>query len=445
MINTSDKVQCYLLVPVIFAGFTALAALVTYQIILNPPDVFRSRSWLPYAAGAILAGTAFLTGVLIVRLLLKPVEKFVDQANTMMPEPEPEVRTVRRTAEDFSPFAQTLDRVTEVLSNVEAHALFPEIVAPSPSMRALLGVVLKIAPTDSTVLLQGESGTGKELVARAIHARSRRAAHPFVAINCAGIPEGLLESELFGYEKGAFTGAYARHTGKFEAAAGGTVLLDEIGDMPMLTQAKILRALQEREIERVGANQPIPIDIRVVAATNRDLQRMVAEGKFREDLYFRINVVSIRLPPLRERSEDIPLLAMHLLRQIKPGTTIAPMALAALVAHDWPGNVRELRNTIEAAAALADETIEPRHLGVAQGGVKSGWAGATAPGISMEKRTLDQQLDALEKGMILEALSRTDGIQVRAAELLGIKERSLWHRIAKHHIDVTAFREQKAD
>jgi transcriptional regulator with PAS, ATPase and Fis domain len=266
-----------------------------------------------------------------------------------------------------------------------------------------------------------------------------------VAINCAGIPESLLESELFGYEKGAFTGAYARHVGKFEAAAGGTVLLDEIGDMPLLTQAKILRALQEREIERIGANQPVPIDIRVVAATNRDLQRMVGEGTFREDLYFRIDVVSIRLPPLRERSEDIPLLAMHLLRQIKPGTTIAPLALAALVAHDWPGNVRELRNTIEAAAALADETIEPRHLGCAQVGAKSAWAGTTTPGISMERRSLDQQLNALEKGMILEALSRTDGIQVRAAELLGIKERSLWHRIAKHHIDVAAIREHKAD
>lgn len=448
MKDFSFKVQCYILVPVIFAGFTALAALLTYHLMRAPPALFAGQRWPLAASGAILIGTAFLTGILIIWLLLNPVERFVDHAQRMMPTTDPlppKVTPTRyRYDQTMTPISQTLNRVTEALDNVEARALFPEIVAPSPAMRAILGLVVKIAPTDSTALLQGESGTGKELVARAIHARSRRAAGAFVAINCAGIPDGLLESELFGYEKGAFTGAVGRKIGKFEAASGGTLFLDEIGDMPMVTQSKILRALQEREIERVGGGAPIPIDIRVIAATHRDLPRLVAENRFREDLYFRINVFSVFLPPLRDRREDIPLLTMHLLRQIKPDATIAPNALAALIAHPWPGNVRELRNMIEAAAALSNGVIQSHHLCArVTNGTGATILGDMARPKMNPPRGLDQRLQDLERGMILEALTRTGGVQVQAAEQLGIKERSLWHRIAKYHIDVEAIRQQR--
>ncbi|HAL91503.1 MAG TPA: sigma-54-dependent Fis family transcriptional regulator, partial [Verrucomicrobia bacterium] len=248
----------------------------------------------------------------------------------------------------------------------------------------------------------------------------------------------------FGHEKGSFTGAYVRKIGKLEAADGGTIFLDEIADMPMMTQAKILRALQEREIERVGGGKPIPVDIRVLAATNKDLAKMVQSGTFREDLFFRINVFSFRLPPLRERSEDIPLLAVHLLQQIKPAATLSPAALAALTAYRWPGNVRELKNAIEAAAALATDVIGPEHLNAGmrlQFEFSPPEASASAEGF----RNLDERMDAFEKAMITDALMKSDGVQVRAAALLGIKERSLWHRIAKHKIDVTAIRPERPE
>ncbi len=440
MKSSSFKVQCYILVPAIFAGFTAMAALLTYQLMRNPTLLLSGMRWPVTATGTVLVGTAFLTGSLIIWLLLRPVELFMHEAERFVQRTDSSPETVKdnsmRSFRNMAPITHMLERVTEVLGNVEARSIFPNIIAPSQSMRAVLGLILKIAPTDSTVLLLGESGTGKELIARNIHALSKRSDKPFVAINCAGIPEGLLESELFGHEKGAFTGAYARKTGKFEAAEGGTVFLDEIADMPMVTQAKILRALQEREIERVGGMRPIKTDIRIIAATNKDLSDMVAKGYFREDLYFRIDVLSIRLPPLRERSEDIPLLATHLLRQVNPDASISPKALAALTAYYWPGNIRELKNVIESAAALAGNEIEPHHLSVST----MGNGGFLAVSEDIEAQNLDQRLNAIEKGMILEALNRCGGIQVRAAELLGIKERSLWHRIAKHHIDVAAFR-----
>ena len=439
MKTNSMRMQLYVLVPVIFAGFTALAALLTYQLMRVGP--VAGRTWPLFAAGGILVCTAFLCGWMILWLVFRPVEDFLREMKPLVPEGAPPPSAGRRPLEftPIVPIASTLSRVTEALGNVEARAMFPDIVAPSPAMRSVLGLILKIAPTDSTVLILGESGTGKELAARNIHSHSRRAGKPFVAINCAGIPEGLLESELFGHEKGSFTGAYARKIGKLEAAQGGTVFLDEIADMPMVIQAKILRALQEREIERVGGMNPIPVDIRVLAATNKDLPRMVKEGTFREDLFFRINVFSFRLPALREHSEDIPLLAIHLLRQIKPEASLSSQALAMLTAHRWPGNVRELKNTIEAAAALANGIVEPEHLNT---GLRL-QCEFLAPDIALateQFRNLDDRLDALEKGMIQEALMKAGGVQVRAAALLGIKERSLWHRIAKHHIDVALLR-----
>ena len=441
----SIRIQFYLLVPLIFAGFTALAAQLTY-LLMRSGAVAAGRTWPLLATAGLLVATVFLCGLFILWLVFRPVETFLRETRAFVPPPAPLPARGRRASDDeaIAPIAHTLNWVTEALGHMEAQTLFPDVIAPSPAMRSVLGLVLKIAPTDSTVLILGESGTGKELIARNIHTHSRRADKPFVAINCAGIPEGLLESELFGHEKGAFTGAYARKIGKLEAANGGTVFLDEIADMPMMTQAKILRALQEREIERVGGGNPIPVDLRIVAATNKDLAMMVKEGTFREDLFFRINVFSFHLPPLRERSQDIPLMATCLLRQIKPEASLSPQALAALTAYRWPGNVRELINTLEAAAALASDVIGPEHLNA---GIRLP-SECLLPEIALPAegpRNLDERIDAMEKAMILEALVRAGGVQVRAAALLGIKERSLWHRIAKHRIDVVSIRSERPE
>ncbi len=439
MKNNALRTQLYVLVPAIFAGFTALGGLLTFNLMKFSGTVAGGQVWPLILTGGLLVLTVLLCAFLIVWLVFRPVEHFLHEAQQFVPDTTPPAERRKRELDALTPITHTFNRVAEALGNMEARAMFPDIIAPSQAMRGILGLVLKIAPTDSTVLILGESGTGKELVARNIHAHSKRAQKPFVAINCAGIPEGLLESELFGHEKGSFTGAFARKLGKLEAAQGGTVFLDEIADMPMVTQAKILRALQERQIERVGGTQPIPVDIRVIAATNKDLVRMVKEGKFREDLFFRIDVFSLRLPALRERSEDIPLLATHLLRLIKPETSLSPRALAALTAHHWPGNVRELKNTIEAAAALSSGVIEPEHLNTT---VRSHYEFLPKEfsGAAEGTGSIDERLAAIEKGMILDALARTGGVQVRAAALLGIKERSLWHRIAKHGIDVAALR-----
>jgi transcriptional regulator with PAS, ATPase and Fis domain len=434
------QTQFYVLVPLIFAGFTALAAIMTFNLMRFSGAIPGGRVWPLFLTGALLVVTSFCCALLILWLVFRPVEKFLHQAQQYVPDTKPPAKHARGDLNAITPITSTLNRVTEVLGNMEARAMFPDIIAPSPAMRSILGLILKIAPTDSTVLILGESGTGKELVARNIHSHSKRAGQPFVAINCAGIPEGLLESELFGHEKGSFTGAYNRKIGKLEAANGGTVFLDEIADMPMVIQAKILRALQEREIERVGGNQPIPVDIRVIAATNKDLLKMVQEGKFREDLFFRIDVFSFRLPALRERSEDIPLIAKHLLREIRPDLTLSPQALAALTAHHWPGNVRELKNIIEASAALATDVISPEHLNTSVRTQYEFMPHEISAGGELTHESLDQRIEAYEKALIMDALGRTGGIQVRAAELLGIKERSLWHRIAKYGIDVMTLR-----
>jgi transcriptional regulator with GAF, ATPase, and Fis domain len=299
-----------------------------------------------------------------------------------------------------------------------------------------------VAPTDSTVLILGESGTGKELVASSIHRNSRRKQAPFIKLNCVAIPPDLLESELFGHEKGAFTGATARKPGKFELANGGTIFLDEIGDMPLGLQAKILRVLQEKEFDRVGGTRTVQVDVRIICATNQDLAKMVREGRFREDLYYRINVFALPLPPLRERKEDIPQLVDDFLAQTAPEARISSEALQRLIGYAWPGNVRELQNTVERAAVLSQgRDIEVAHLPdhMAQ-------AFDTAAAVDRHNGaplTLDDTLKEIEKSMIIDALKHTDGVQVRAAEELGINQRSLWHRIKKYQIDVAALKPNK--
>ena len=243
--------------------------------------------------------------------------------------------------------------------DIDRASMFEEIVGSSPALQRVLTQVTKVASTDATVLILGETGTGKELIARAIHKRSRRAGGAFIRVNCAAIPPSLIASELFGHEKGAFTGALQRRLGRFEAADGGTIFLDEIGELPAETQVALLRVLQEREIERVGSSHPIPVDVRVLAATNRDLEAAVESGTFREDLYYRLNVFPIRMPPLRERVDDIPILSEYLVdryaKQVgKSIRNIEKQTLQLLQAYDWPGNVRELQNVIERAVVLVE-------------------------------------------------------------------------------------------
>jgi len=361
---------------------------------------------------------------------------------------------------------EKIDKAREMTSQVsllkeelkDRYQLEKTIIGNSPAMRDIYKTIGKVAPSDITVLIQGESGTGKELIARAIHFNSKRLGKPFIAINCAAIPKELLESELFGFEKGAFTGAVERKLGKFEQANGGTIFLDEIGDMPLDLQAKILRVLQEKEVTRTGGNQSITVDTRIVAATNQDLEVRVREKAFREDLYYRLNVVPINLVSLRERKEDIPLLVEYFLKKAcsemeLPTKQCAPDTLALLSAYSWPGNVRELENTIKRAVILSSDPL----LTVDDfSGLKTH---TTSPSrneeLSLEalvEMKLRSSLDNLEKmesgdlyGLILEQMERplirfvlekTRGNQVKAAEILGINRNTLRKKIQELEIEI---------
>jgi two-component system NtrC family response regulator len=312
---------------------------------------------------------------------------------------------------------------------------FGEIIGRSPVMQQLYRTLEKVAATDATVLIEGESGTGKELVARTLHRVSRRGGKPFVAVNCAAIPETLIESELFGHEKGAFTGAHKRRAGRFEEADGGTIFLDEIASMPTSLQATLLRVLQEKRLTRVGGSGELEVDVRVVAASNRDLPQLVADGVFREDLFYRLNVVSLRLPPLRDRREDIPLLVSAFLARAAAdhGVEVAPISasmLRRLMAYGWPGNVRELANAIERLVLLAENgQTNPDDL---PDGIRDPSAHPDCP---FRLPGSGLQWDAMEAGLLRQALERTDGNRAAAARLLGLGYKGFLYRLEKHGID----------
>jgi Nif-specific regulatory protein len=305
----------------------------------------------------------------------------------------------------------------------------------SEKINRLLEMVRKVAQTDSTVLILGESGTGKSLIAKKIHLLSDRREKPFITINCAAIPENLLEAELFGYERGAFTGATTRKKGKFELAEGGTVFLDEIGDMPLSLQAKLLRVIQDREVERLGGEKTIKVDVRIIAATNKDLQTLVRDGKFREDLYYRLNVVPIYIPPLRERKEDIPLLAEHFLekfnRKYSKSVRFSPEAIKTLMEYPWHGNVRELENIVERLVIMNEGVIRDRDL--------PSHILAYADVVDIAPSKLPQELEKTERERIEEALKKTGYVKSRAAKLLGYTLRQLDYRIQKYGIEVKRF------
>jgi two-component system, NtrC family, response regulator len=324
------------------------------------------------------------------------------------------------------------DRAAERKAQAEEDRL-GDLLGRSREMKAVFRLLKRVAPTDVTVLILGDSGTGKEVVAREIHRMSLRAEKPFLGISCGAIPENLLESELFGHEKGAFTSAHTTRPGRLELANGGTVFLDEIGDMPMILQVKLLRFLQEREIERVGGRRVIPLDVRVLAATNRNLELAVKEGRFREDLYYRLSVIDIRIPGLRERGEDVVFLAEHFLKRFshdlhRPGLVMSRAAKGALINHTWPGNVRELEHRIQRATLLANgRMVQPEDLELS--------GPQTAATVSLKEAR-----DQAEERLVVDTLRRTFGNISRAARELDVSRPTLHDLLRKHGIDARLFK-----
>jgi len=315
------------------------------------------------------------------------------------------------------------------------------IIGDSTAMQDVLRLVEKVAKADTTVFIHGESGTGKELVARAIHDASARKDKPFITVSCAALAETLLESELFGHEKGSFTGAIKRKLGRFELADGGTLFLDEIGDVPLSVQTKLLRVLQERAFDRVGGEELVHVDVRVISATNRDITEQVKTGAFREDLFYRLHIVPIQLPPLRDRPSDIKLLAEHFVQKLGPRTNrqitgISAEALRSLAAHRWAGNVRELENAVEQALVFADgEQIEVADLPPMVTGMgRPGPAAAPVVPLEEDDRPLDEILETLEKSLILRAFKKAKGVKTETARFLGIKTSALYYKLDKYGI-----------
>ncbi len=349
-------------------------------------------------------------------------------------DPDAAAQAIRDGAREFLPLPPDPDMIAAILQAAtgESHAL----IARDPAMLAAIRRAEQVAGSDASVLICGESGTGKEVIARHIHRRSRRSGGPFVALNCAAIPDNLLESELFGHEKGAFSGALARRVGKFEAADGGTLLLDEISEMDVRLQSKLLRALQEREIDRLGGVAPVRINVRILATSNRDLPAEVARGSFREDLYFRLNVVSLRLPGLRERPGDILPLAEHFARHYAevngmPARPLSRQAQARLAAHGWRGNVRELENVLHRAVLLAQgDAIEAEAIEVASPSPSAASAAeANEAGSGGVASLVGRRMEEVERDLILETLSHTLGNRTHAATILGISIRALRNKL----------------
>ena len=383
----------------------------------------RARAELPHAAFVVM--TAFGSIDTAVEAMRRGAENYVTKPL------------------DFAALSAQLERAMEkaklsaeaagLRARLEARFSSDAIIGDHPAMQRLLKLVAQVAPSRATVLIEGETGTGKELVAAAIHQHSARKSGPFVRLNCSALAETLLESELFGHERGAFTGAVARRAGRFEQADGGTIFLDEVSEIPLPLQVKLLRFLQERELERVGGNETLQLDVRIVAATNRPLKPLVEDGLFREDLYYRLNVIELEVPPLRRRTSDVPLLATHFLRRYcadndrvdndRAITGFSDEAMRALLAYPWPGNVRELENAIERAVVLSTgSVIDAEHLprSHSSGAPSGGGLDLLIPGVTM---------DELERIAIAKTLEAVDGSTAKAAEMLGISRRKIQYRL----------------
>ncbi|MFZ4065968.1 MAG: sigma-54-dependent transcriptional regulator [Phenylobacterium sp.] len=350
---------------------------------------------------------------------------------------------IRAGAKEFIPLPPDAEMIAAVLAAVSDDNR--PMIAEDPAMRAVIAMAEQVAPSEASILITGESGSGKEIVARHVHQKSRRTSKPFISVNCAAIPENLLESELFGHEKGAFTGAVARRIGKFEEANGGTLLLDEISEMDTRLQAKLLRAIQEREIDRVGGSQPVRVDIRILATSNRDLVQAVRDGTFREDLLYRLNVVNLRLPPLRERPGDILPMAEFFIRKYAAANGLSPRVLSAearrrLLGHRWPGNVRELENAMHRAVLLASGDIieegavrlpDGQPLGPSDAGARAAQVAATTAE-AISRSFVGQTVAAMEQQLIIDTLEHCFGNRTHAANILGISIRTLRNKLKEY-------------
>ncbi|MBI3074376.1 MAG: sigma-54-dependent Fis family transcriptional regulator [Deltaproteobacteria bacterium] len=407
------------------------------------PDVLITDVKMPGVSGISLMGRAREISpelMVIVVTAFGTVEDAVQAmklgAETYLPKPV-NLDALKAVLEKALEKRKLLQETRLLREQVREKYKFENIIGNGPEMMAVFSTIERVAPSRASVLIEGESGTGKELVAAAIHQRSVRANAPFVKLNCAALAETLLESELFGHERGSFTGAIARREGRFKQAAGGTLFLDEVSEIPFSTQVKLLRFLQEREFERVGGNETIKVDVRVIAATNRDLKQCVAEGKFREDLFYRLNVIAIELPPLRKRRADIPLLVRHFVDKYakmneKAVSEVSEAAMLRLVSYPWPGNVRELENVIERAVVLTGErTIGEMHL-------PPYLRGAHDPTDSGSWFVPGTTLGELERIAIMRTLTFTKGSTSRAAELLGISPRTIQYRLKEYREAKTA-------
>ena len=439
----------YIIIPVVFAGFAIIATIVSFRITEYCIAHGAEPAWWILAWAILISLASFFCSLLILRLILRPVEKFIKKA-AELPIINSSSKGSLGAGNDLQQFSKVFSRVAEALSKVQARQFFPEIIGESRAMRSVFSQILKVAPTESIVLIYGESGTGRNLVGRGIHNHSGRKQKPFVRLNCVASSEDFLERELFGDETGGQPGNGRHNKGKLESADGGTLFLNEIGEIPLQTQAKILRVLQEKEFNRKGENKAISCDVRFIVSSSKDLEQLVLDGIFREDLFALLNAFSIILPPLRERKEDIPMLVDYFIQKHREAhgdnaagqqddSHVSSEALQALMFYSWGGNVRELQNIVERAAVMCDKnSIDITHLPV---NIRSN--SPDLPQKEGERTSIDDQLQEIEKGLIVEALIKTDGIQVKSAELLGINQRSLWHRIKKHQIDVRAVKNSK--
>ncbi len=451
------KLSIYFLVPFIWGMVSVFTYVVSFQLSTKLNNSIHA-DLIHYSALFFLFSFSFVIGYILLKFVLKPTEELLAriqkknlQAGTESKENLAKTDGNKPSVGGNKFFSDELDEYRKAFGKIaigyDIEALqhqFPNIIFESREMAYVLEQVLKVAPSNASVLILGQSGTGKELIADAVHGKSPRTGFPFVKINCGAISPGLLESELFGHEKGAFTGAVAVHQGCFERADKGTLFLDEVGELPGEVQVKLLRVLQNGEFQRVGGHKTFKVDVRIIAATNKDLERLVRQGQFREDLFYRLNVFNLNIPPLGNRTNDLELLIKHFTK--KSGKTISDAAVSFLKQYEWQGNIRELENKIEKAVICSEtDILDKKDFDFQEANLSpfQEVAEQKKKTIELDKNKnfdLDKQMQNIEIDYIVEALRQNNGIQARAAEMLGIKPRSLWNRIKKFDINVAAYK-----